>query len=124
MLVAVSSLLLAAPFGWCCYVPAMVRAATNVRTDDEAPRCPHCPAPSRDPSADETPAPAEPMQCPCLEKQAPTQPAAEKFQPGSVVLAGFTPVAVPTFTASLTAVPVPTIDSSPPLHLTNCVWLC
>lgn len=119
LLVIVCSLLLAAPFGWCCFVPAFAQA------EETAPvRCPHCPQHDepRPAAPDESPSPAEPMNCPCLEKQATARDGSEKFQPNLVTLA--VPVALD---VPAVAREVPTssaFSSSQSLHLLHCVWLC
>jgi hypothetical protein len=64
------------------------------------------------------------MKCPCLEKQAPAQAAAEKFQPDLFALSMPAMVIGPTDALESPSVASILSDRSLSLHVIHCIWLC
>ena len=123
LLVYVCGALLAVPFGWCCILPAALQAA-QVESAEEAPRCPHCPAPEAPSDENEAPAPTEPMQCPCVERQAPAPTAGDDYHPDLVTFSGPVVLDLPALCPHDRPTTCGHLDSSQTLHVLHCVWLC
>jgi hypothetical protein len=123
LLVYVCGALLVAPFGWCCILPAALQAA-QAKSAEEAPRCPHCPAPEAPADENEAPAPAEPMQCPCVERQAPAPTAADEYHPDLFTLSAPVVLDLPALQADDRPPTFGQFDPSQTRHVLHCVWLC
>jgi hypothetical protein len=121
---------LAFPPGWCCVLGTAPCCGKNVPSEKQpAPpehkSCCCCKEPARQGRNESTPNPATPVK-PCFCEKSPTIPTdVTRFVPDLLVLP-FVPLTefVHIIATEQIKSGVPFATSSPPLHLSHCVWLC
>lgn len=126
-LVLASSLVLALPQGWCCYVSLMACCvAPSVEKVASAPAkscC--CHAEDSEPATPAVPGPAQPLKSCCCE-HVPVVPPVKMFADLDLTVSDL-PVPEPSQLAALTtalAAVERIVLPSRPVHVLQCLWLC
>jgi hypothetical protein len=123
-----SSLLLALPPGWCCFLVFQPTKPTESQSKAKGADCARCCAhqtPQPDPT--DKPFPPPPGRCPCTDRLT-VLPKSATVDRTDLVFAFAATLAVPLSFAVSEGIPADAIWSAhPPAHpphLLNCVWLC